>query len=122
MITKLPLLVLRFIATIEADGVEGVEFPEQLSRSSEDGEVIEDIVIEYNEEFILVLVRIIDPVKDLVIKEPLPFLRLSSNTLFGRTNLPRFGAQVKYLTPLTEPSFFPEIDIEECCTKMREDF
>ena len=108
MSLTLPLLVLRFIATIEADGVDGVEFPEQLSRSSEDGEVIEDIVIEYSEEFILVLVRIIDPVKDLVIKDPLPFLRLSNNTLFGRTNFPRFGGHVKYLTPLTEPSFLPK--------------
>ena len=102
------MLVLRFIATIEADGVEGVEFPEQLSRSSDDGEVIEDIVMEYNEEFILVLVRIIEPVKDLVIRDPLPFLLLSNNTLFGRTNLPLFGGHVKYLTPLTDPSFLPE--------------
>lgn len=60
-----PLLVLRFIATIDTDGVEGVEFPEQLSRSSDDGEGIADIVMEERDEFILVLVLIMDPVIDL---------------------------------------------------------
>ena len=106
----LPLLVLRFIDNIDVEGVDGVEFPEQLSRSSDDGEGIADIAMEDNEEFILVLVRIMDPVMDLVIKGPMPPLRLSSKTLFGRTNFPRFGPQVKYRTPFTEPSFFPKIE------------
>ena len=104
----LPLLVLRFIEIIEVEGVDGVEFPEQLSRSSDDGEGIDDIVMEDKEEFILVLVLIIDPVIDLVIKGPTPPRRLSSKTLLGRTNFPRFGPQVKYRTPFTEPSFFPK--------------
>lgn len=102
-----PLLVLRFIATIDTDGVDGVEFPEQVSRSSEEGEGIADIVMEDRDEFILVLVLIMDPVIDLLIKEPMPPLRLSNSTLFGRTNFPRFGPQVKYRIPFTEPSFFP---------------
>ena len=102
------MLVLRFIEIIEVEGVDGVEFPEQLSRSSDDGEGIDDIVMDDKEEFILVLVLIMDPVIDLVIKDPTPPRRLSSKTLFGRTNFPRFGPQVKYLTPFTEPSFFPK--------------
>ena len=86
--------------------------PEQLSRSSEEGDGIVDIVIEDNEEFILALVLIIEPVIDLDIIDPIPFidpLRLSRRTLFGRTNFPRFGPQVKYLTPFTDPSFLPII-------------
>ena len=104
----IPLLVLRFIATIDTDGVDGVEFPEQLSRSSDDGEGIADIVMEDRDEFILVLVLIMDPVIDLLIKELIPPLRLSNSTLFGRTNFPRFGPHVKYRIPFTEPSFFPK--------------
>ena len=104
----IPLLVLRFIATIDTDGVEGVEFPEQLSRSSDDGDGIADIVMEDRDEFILVLVLIMDPVIDLLIKELIPPLRLSNSTLFGRTNFPRFGPHVKYRIPFTDPSFFPK--------------
>ena len=98
VLTILPLLILRFIATIDADGVDGVELPEYgLSRSPEEGDVIEDIVMEDRDEFILVLVFIMDPVLiiDLDIKDPIPPVLLSRTTLFGRTNFPRFGPHVK---------------------------
>ena len=90
-----PLLVLRFIATIDADGVDGVELPQPtLRRSPDDGD---GIVMEDRDEFILALVLIMDPVLiiDLDIKDPIPPILLSSKTLFGRTNFPRFGPHVK---------------------------
>lgn len=92
------MLVLRFIATIDDDGVDGVELPQpELSGSPEDGDVIDDIIMEEREEFILMLVLIIDPVLiiDLaILVPPVPTL-LSSSTLLGRTNFPRLGGQLK---------------------------
>ena len=97
--SSLPLQILRFIATIDADGVDGVELPQsKLSGSPEDDDVIDDIIIEDKEEFILMLVLIIDPpvlIIDLdILDPPIPTL-LSSSTLLGRTNFPRFGPQLK---------------------------
>ena len=98
MYNSLPLLVLRFIAAVDVDGVEGVELPQDaLSGSVQVGDVMEDIIMEDKDEFILILVLIIDPalIIDLdILDPPIPTL-LSSSTSLCRTNFPRFGPQLK---------------------------